>query len=187
MCEPRVRNSARLAHTSGRSREPGSRARRSSPPATGATTTRRGAARRRARRRPLAGARRPVLLDAARRSRRAQSSRSRARPATTPASWVPPEHDGVSTYYLSINRNKRSIVLDFGDADDLALARELLRRADITIENFKAGGLDKFGLDYASGCTSSTPGSSTCRSAASAPPKARGSRATTSSSRPSPG
>lgn len=64
--------------------------------------------------------------------------------------WKPPELDGTSTYYLSINRNKRSIVLDFGDADDVELARELLRRADIALENFKPGGLAKFGLDYES-------------------------------------
>jgi crotonobetainyl-CoA:carnitine CoA-transferase CaiB-like acyl-CoA transferase len=64
--------------------------------------------------------------------------------------WKPPELDGTSTYYLSINRNKRSIVLDFGDPDDVALARELLRRADIALENFKPGGLAKFGLDYES-------------------------------------
>jgi crotonobetainyl-CoA:carnitine CoA-transferase CaiB-like acyl-CoA transferase len=62
--------------------------------------------------------------------------------------WMPPERDGVSTYYLSINRNKRSIVLDFNDADDVALCRELLRRADVAVENFKVGGLGKFGLDY---------------------------------------
>jgi crotonobetainyl-CoA:carnitine CoA-transferase CaiB-like acyl-CoA transferase len=62
--------------------------------------------------------------------------------------WMPPEHDGISTYYLSINRNKRSIVLDFRDADDVALAHELLRRADIAIENFKPGSLAKFGLDH---------------------------------------
>jgi crotonobetainyl-CoA:carnitine CoA-transferase CaiB-like acyl-CoA transferase len=62
--------------------------------------------------------------------------------------WMPPEREGVSTYYLSINRNKQSIVLDFGDPDDVALARELLRRADVCIENFKVGGLDKFGLGY---------------------------------------
>jgi crotonobetainyl-CoA:carnitine CoA-transferase CaiB-like acyl-CoA transferase len=62
--------------------------------------------------------------------------------------WMPPEHEGISTYYLSINRNKRSIVLDFRDADDVALARELLRRADIAIENFKPGSLAKFGLDH---------------------------------------
>ena len=100
-------------------------------------------------------------------------------------SWVPPEHDGISTYYLSINRNKRSIVLDFGDADDLELVRELLRRADVTIENFKAGGLEKFGLDYESP-RAEPSSSSTSRSAASAPQKVHGCRATTWSSRPCP-
>ena len=64
--------------------------------------------------------------------------------------WMPPEHDGVSTYYLSINRNKRSIVLDFGDPDDVDVARELLCRADVAVENFKPGGLARFGLDYES-------------------------------------
>ena len=64
--------------------------------------------------------------------------------------WRPPEHDGVSTYYLSINRNKQSIVLDFSDPDDVALTHELFRRADVAIENFKPGGLAKFGLDYES-------------------------------------
>ena len=39
--------------------------------------------------------------------------------------WVPPLRDGVSTYYLGVNRNKRSVALDFKDADDLALAQEL--------------------------------------------------------------
>jgi len=62
--------------------------------------------------------------------------------------WMPPVKDGVSTYYLSIGRNKRSVVLDFRDPDDRALAGELLRVADIAIENFKPGGLQKFGLDY---------------------------------------
>jgi crotonobetainyl-CoA:carnitine CoA-transferase CaiB-like acyl-CoA transferase len=62
--------------------------------------------------------------------------------------WTPPERDGVSTYYLSINRNKRSVVLDFNDAGDVELTRELLHRADIAVENFKPGGLHKFGLDY---------------------------------------
>ncbi|MDY7104781.1 MAG: CoA transferase [Actinomycetota bacterium] len=61
--------------------------------------------------------------------------------------WMPPEHEGVSTYYLSINRNKRSVVLDFRDPADADLARELLRRADVAIENFRPGTLAKFGLD----------------------------------------
>lgn len=62
--------------------------------------------------------------------------------------WRPPERDGVSTYYLGINRNKRDIVLDFKDEHDRHLAQELARRADVVIENFKPGGLTKFGLDY---------------------------------------
>jgi crotonobetainyl-CoA:carnitine CoA-transferase CaiB-like acyl-CoA transferase len=64
-------------------------------------------------------------------------------------SWMPPvTSDGDSTYYLSIGRNKRSVVLDFRDPDDRALAAELLRRADVAIENFRPGALGKFGLDY---------------------------------------
>ena len=62
--------------------------------------------------------------------------------------WLPPERDGVSTYYLGINRNKRAITLDFGDEEDRALALEIASRADVFIENFKPGGLKKFGLDY---------------------------------------
>jgi len=62
--------------------------------------------------------------------------------------WLPPVREGRSTYYLAVNRNKRSVALDFKDADDLALARELAVRADVVIENFKPGGLAKFGLDY---------------------------------------
>jgi crotonobetainyl-CoA:carnitine CoA-transferase CaiB-like acyl-CoA transferase len=65
--------------------------------------------------------------------------------------WAPPvTSDGVSTYYLSINRNKRSVALDLGEPADLAAARELARRADVFVENFKPGGLVRFGLDYES-------------------------------------
>ncbi len=64
--------------------------------------------------------------------------------------WVPPLRDGVGTYYLSINRNKYSIALDLSDPDDLATAHEIAARADIFIQNFKVGGLDKFNLDYES-------------------------------------
>ena len=62
--------------------------------------------------------------------------------------WMPPDRNGVATYYLAINRNKRSVVLDFNDPADLRLAQELAARADIFIENFKPGGLKRFGLDY---------------------------------------
>jgi crotonobetainyl-CoA:carnitine CoA-transferase CaiB-like acyl-CoA transferase len=62
--------------------------------------------------------------------------------------WVPPARDGVATYFLAINRNKRSVVLDLEDAAGRAAAAELARRADILVENFKPGGLARFGLDY---------------------------------------
>lgn len=64
--------------------------------------------------------------------------------------WTPPATaDGVSTYYLGVNRNKRSVALDLADPDDLAAAQELARRADVLVENFKPGGLGRFGLDHA--------------------------------------
>jgi crotonobetainyl-CoA:carnitine CoA-transferase CaiB-like acyl-CoA transferase len=72
-------------------------------------------------------------------------------------SWQPPVRNGISTYYLGINRNKRSIALDLKDRDDVAAAQELARRADILIENFKPGGLARFGLDYAT-VSSGNPG-----------------------------
>jgi crotonobetainyl-CoA:carnitine CoA-transferase CaiB-like acyl-CoA transferase len=62
--------------------------------------------------------------------------------------WMPPVRDGVSTYFLGVNRNKRSVALDFKDEDDLGLAQELVRRADVVLENFRPGGLARFGLDY---------------------------------------
>ncbi len=62
--------------------------------------------------------------------------------------WMPPVREEESTYYLGVNRNKRSVALDLKDDDDRALAQELARRADIMIENFKPGGLARFGLDY---------------------------------------
>jgi crotonobetainyl-CoA:carnitine CoA-transferase CaiB-like acyl-CoA transferase len=65
--------------------------------------------------------------------------------------WMPPvTEDGVSTYFLAINRNKRSVALDLRADKDRALARKLARRADIFVQNFKPGGLAKFGLDYES-------------------------------------
>jgi len=62
--------------------------------------------------------------------------------------WMPPEHDGIATYYTSVNRNKRSIVLDLKDPADLELAKTLVQRSDVMIENFKPGQLKRFGLDF---------------------------------------
>jgi crotonobetainyl-CoA:carnitine CoA-transferase CaiB-like acyl-CoA transferase len=64
--------------------------------------------------------------------------------------WMPPVRDGISTYYLGINRNKRSIALNLKDEEDLAVARELAGRADVMIENMRPGGMARFGLDHAS-------------------------------------
>jgi crotonobetainyl-CoA:carnitine CoA-transferase CaiB-like acyl-CoA transferase len=64
--------------------------------------------------------------------------------------WRPPVRGDVSTYYLGINRGKRSVVLDLRDAHDLDLARELARRSDVMIQNFRPGGLARFGLDFPS-------------------------------------
>src|SRR4051812_44673088 len=64
--------------------------------------------------------------------------------------WQPPVREGVATYYLGVNRNKRSVALDLKDPADRDLARELARRADVFVENFKPGGLARFGLDYES-------------------------------------
>ncbi len=63
--------------------------------------------------------------------------------------WLPPARDGVSTYYLGVNRGKRSVALDLKDPGDRKLAHELSARADVFIENFKPGGLTAYGLDYA--------------------------------------
>lgn len=62
--------------------------------------------------------------------------------------YRPPEYNGEATYFLSVNRNKKSVVLDFRNADDLDLARTLAARADVVTENFKPGGLKRYGLDY---------------------------------------
>ncbi|TYB66697.1 CoA transferase [Nonomuraea sp. PA05] len=63
--------------------------------------------------------------------------------------WTPPARGSTSTYYLGVNRGKRSIALDLRDDGDARLARELARRADVLVENFRPGGLAKYGLDHA--------------------------------------
>ncbi|MFI6482472.1 CaiB/BaiF CoA transferase family protein [Nonomuraea sp. NPDC050663] len=62
--------------------------------------------------------------------------------------WMPPVRGQTSTYYLGVNRGKRSIALDLREEADLRAARELAGRADVMVENFKPGGLARFGLDY---------------------------------------
>jgi crotonobetainyl-CoA:carnitine CoA-transferase CaiB-like acyl-CoA transferase len=62
--------------------------------------------------------------------------------------WGPPHAHGEATYYLSVNRNKRSLTLDLRDERSRQRATELVRRADIVFENFRPGTMDKYGLDY---------------------------------------
>lgn len=61
-------------------------------------------------------------------------------------SWGPPWTEHGSAYFASANRSKRSLRLDLDQPHDAALARELVRRADVVIENFLPGKLDRFGL-----------------------------------------
>jgi len=65
--------------------------------------------------------------------------------------WGPPYHDatGLSAYYLSVNRNKESIALDLATPKGAESVRRLARRADVLVENFPPGGLEKFGLSLA--------------------------------------
>lgn len=69
--------------------------------------------------------------------------------------WGPPFLDGPegrgdAAYYLAANRNKRSITLDFTLPDGADILRRMLPGCQIMVENFKTGGLAKYGLDYAS-------------------------------------
>ena len=68
--------------------------------------------------------------------------------------WGPPWHgEGdkrVAAYFLSCNRGKKSAAIDFARPEGAALIRKLAAEADVVIENFKVGGLDKFGLDAGS-------------------------------------
>ncbi len=69
-------------------------------------------------------------------------------------SWGPPWHgegeDRLSAYYLSANRNKKSVAIDISKPEGQALIRELAAQCDVLVENFKVGGLEKYGLDYPS-------------------------------------
>jgi len=60
--------------------------------------------------------------------------------------WGPPFVAGESTYFMSCNRNKESVVLDLKSADDRGLLDQLVRRADVLLENFRVGVLDRLGF-----------------------------------------
>jgi len=72
-------------------------------------------------------------------------------------SWGPPflnddqgRPTGESAYFLSTNRNKRSVTIDFSTPEGQRLVRDLVLKSDVLIENFKVGGLARYNLDYAS-------------------------------------
>ena len=69
-------------------------------------------------------------------------------------SWGPPWLDSgdhtESAYFLAANRNKKSVAIDIATPEGQRIVRELARKSDILIENFKVGSLAKYGLDYAS-------------------------------------
>ncbi|HBP80683.1 MAG TPA: CoA transferase, partial [Halomonas sp.] len=55
-----------------------------------------------------------------------------------------------SAYYLCANRGKRSVTVDMAKPEGQALIKQLAAQSDVVLENFKVGGLKKYGLDYAS-------------------------------------
>lgn len=65
--------------------------------------------------------------------------------------WTPPTfEDGTSAYFATVNRNKKSVTIDMSRPEGQAIIRRLAQEADILVENFKVGGLKKYGLDYES-------------------------------------
>src|SRR4051812_27125386 len=63
--------------------------------------------------------------------------------------WGPPFIEGESAYYLAVNRNKRSLVADFRNDADRDLILRIARRADVLVENFLPGALERAGIDLA--------------------------------------
>ena len=64
--------------------------------------------------------------------------------------WGPPYMGEDAAYFHGTNRGKRSVIADFRDTEDLKRVKKLIAGADVVIENFKVGGLVRFGLDAAS-------------------------------------
>jgi len=62
--------------------------------------------------------------------------------------WGPPFANGEAVYFFCVNRNKRSVTINLKDPRGQVILRELVKRADILLENFKPGTLTKLGLDY---------------------------------------
>lgn len=63
-------------------------------------------------------------------------------------SWDPPAVAGDATYFLAVNRGKKSVVLDLAEPGDAETARQLVAQADVVIENFRSGVMERLGLGY---------------------------------------
>lgn len=61
--------------------------------------------------------------------------------------WGPPFAGTESAYFVAVNRNKRSMTLDLGEPAGARIVQRLARQADVVVDNFKAGTIDRFGLD----------------------------------------
>ena len=70
--------------------------------------------------------------------------------------WGPPFWNGISTYYLAINRNKESLTLDLDHPEGRRLLEDLVARADVLVENFRPGRLERWGFGY-DACAASNP------------------------------
>ena len=77
--------------------------------------------------------------------------------------WGPPFHEGDASYFIGINRNKRSLALDIGKSEGKAVLLRLLEDADVLIENFKPGSMEKWGLGYEPVLEPRFPGLIHCR------------------------
>ena len=101
-------------------------------------------------------------------------------------SW-PPFVDGEATYFMSVNRGKKSITVNLKAAEGRQLLERLVRKSDVVLENFRTGTMERLGLGYKR-LAKLNPGSCTARSRASASrAPSRIGPATTSSCRRSPG
>lgn len=63
-------------------------------------------------------------------------------------SWYNPEHEEISLYYMAVNRNKRAITIDLKTDEGKEIVKKLIKDADVVIENFKTGTMDRLGLGY---------------------------------------
>lgn len=77
--------------------------------------------------------------------------------------WGPPFHDGDASYFIGVNRNKRSLALDLGKEEGKQVLLRLLEGADVVIENFKPGSMEKWGLGYEQVLSKRFPGLIHCR------------------------